>query len=122
MASFDDLRRFALTLPEVEATDHFGGPELKVRGKTFALWWAETERTILRLTKPHQELLFEARPEVFQPCKVATVHWAYVDLEQVDEAEIRALVLEAWEAIAPKSVRLKRSAGEGPPRPSTGSG
>ena len=50
MASFDDLRRIARTLPEVEEADHFGGPELKVRGKTFALWWAETGRTILRLT------------------------------------------------------------------------
>ena len=110
MASFDDLRDFALTLPEVEAADHFGGPELKVRGKTFALLWAETGRAIMRLTKPHQELLFEARPEVFQPCKVATVHWAYVDLEQIDVAEVEALVLEAWEAISPKSVRIKRQA------------
>ncbi len=108
MANFDDLSRFALALPEVELTDHFGGPELKVRGKTFALLWAETGRTILRLTRPHQELLFEARPEVFQPCKVATVHWAYVDLEQIDQAEMEALALEAWEAIAPKSVRVKR--------------
>ena len=110
MASFDDLRRIALALPDVEAADHFGGPELKVRGKTFALWWAETGRTILRLTKPHQALLFEVRPEVFQPCKVATVHWAYVDLEQIDEAELEALAPEAWEAIAPKSVRVKRAA------------
>ena len=109
MASFDDLRRIALALPEVELADHFGGPELKVRGKTFALWWAETGRTILRLTKPHQELLFEVRPEVFEPCKVATGHWAYIDLEQIDEAEVEALVLEAWEAIAPKSVRVKRA-------------
>jgi len=47
---------------------------------------------------------------VFQPCKVATVHWAYVDLEQIDEAELEALAPEAWEAIAPKSVRVKRAA------------
>jgi len=108
MASFEDLRRAALALPEVEEADHFGGPELKVRGKTFALWWAKTGRTIMRLTKPHQELLFEVRPEVFEPCKVATVHWAYVDLEQIEVAEVKALVLEAWEAVSPKSVRVKR--------------
>jgi len=111
MASFHDLSRFALTLPEVELGDHFGGPELTVRGKTFALWWAKTERTIMRLTKPHQTFLFEVRPEVFEPCKVATGHWAYVDLAQIDQAEVEALVLEAWEAISPKSVRVKRSAG-----------
>ena len=32
----------------------------------------------------------------------------FVDLAQIDEAEVEALVLEAWEAIAPKSVRVKR--------------
>jgi len=109
MASFDHLRLAALALPEVEEGDHFGGAAFLVRGKTFALWSVKDERTIMRLTRAHQTFLFEVRPEAFEPCRVGTGVWAYVDLDQLDGAEVDALVLEAWEAIAPKSVRIKRA-------------
>ncbi len=110
MASFDHLRRAALALPEVDEGDHFGGAAFLVRGKTFALWSVREARTIMRLTPAHQTLLFEVRPEVFQPCRVGTGVWAYVDLASLDEAEVEALIREAWGAISPKNVRLRHEA------------
>ena len=70
--------------------------------KTFAL--NIRGRTILKLDKPHQELLFEVRPETFSKCKVATNYWSYVEIDRLDNAELADLVLEAWCNIVPKKV------------------
>ena len=70
--------------------------------KTFAL--VIDGRTILKLDKAHQELLFEVRPETFQKCPVATVYWSYVEIDHLDDAEFADLVREAWAQIVPKKV------------------
>ena len=70
--------------------------------KSFALTF--NGRTILKLDKGHQELLFEIRPETFSKCPVATVYWSYVELAHLDEAELADLVLEAWSQVVPKKV------------------
>ena len=70
--------------------------------KTFAL--VIDGRTILKLDKAHQELLFEIRPETFSKCPVATVYWSYVEIAHLDDGELADLVLEAWTQIVPKKV------------------
>jgi hypothetical protein len=104
MAEFEQIRRASLRLPGVEEGAHFGGPEFRVGRRTFALWWAKTGRTIMKLDRAHQELLFEARADVFAPCRVGTGVWSFVDIEKLDEAEVDALVVEAWSQVTPKRV------------------
>jgi len=70
--------------------------------KTFALGW--NDRVVLKLDKPHQELLFEIRPETFQKCPVATRYWRYVEIGRLDDAEFADLVREAWAQVVPKKV------------------
>ena len=79
-----------------------GKPWFNVGKKTFALAW--NDRVVLKLDKAHQELLFEIRPQTFQKCPVATVFWSYVDLSHLDDAELAALVREAWAQVVPKKV------------------
>ncbi len=114
MADLAALRAFALALPEVEERTWYGEPDFVFRGKSFAL--QSQGRTIMKLDRAHQELLFEIRPETFTPCKVATVHWSYVQIDHLDEEELRALVIEAWSTIAPKrlaaSVQIVRQMDE----------
>jgi hypothetical protein len=84
--------------------------------KSFALRW--NGRVILKLDKDHQHFLFEVRPETFQRCPVGTGVWSFVVLEDLDEAELADLVLEAWSTIAPKKVSRPLR----PERPSCPSG
>ena len=70
--------------------------------KSFALHW--NDRVVLKLDKDHQHLLFEVRPEMFQPCSVGTGVWSYVVLENLDDGELANLVVEAWTSIVPKKV------------------
>lgn len=100
MASVEALRTLALALPEAAERTGYGEPDFHVRGKSFALRWQG--RTIMKLDRAHQELLFEIRPETFRPYKVATVHWSQVELEHLDEAELKTLLIEAWSTVAPK--------------------
>ena len=106
MPTVDDVRRLSLALPgahEVtDAGDFPGAAWFNVGKKTFAL--VREGRVILKLDKAHQELLFESRPDVFQPCKVATGHWSYVDLQALADDELEAFVKEAWAQVAPKKV------------------
>jgi hypothetical protein len=70
--------------------------------RTFALGWGE--RTILKLDKGHQLLLFEVRPETFQKFPMGPSYWAYVELSHLDDAELGELVREAWSTVVPKKV------------------
>jgi hypothetical protein len=106
MATFDDLRAVALALPGAYEDIHMGGPAFRVRGRKFALWWARGGRTILKLRPEHQILLFEIRPETFQPCRVGRVDWSFVELANLDAEELAALTEEAWGTVAPRRLAL----------------
>jgi hypothetical protein len=104
MSSFRYLRQQALKLPQVEEGLHMGGPAFRVRGKMFALWWAEGERTILKLPRDFQVVLFDVRPGTFQPCRVGVGTWSYVDLDQLENDELGKLVRQAWSTVVPKAL------------------
>ncbi|MDE1915115.1 MAG: MmcQ/YjbR family DNA-binding protein [Sphingomonadales bacterium] len=109
------LRAAALALPEVvEATHFHDAPSFLLRRACFALWQPDAGekdggRAIMRLDRGLQMIRFEARPEVFAPARVATVHWSYVRLSATEPGEIETLVREAWASLAP--LYLRRQAG-----------
>lgn len=104
MATLADIRKVALALPgAVELNDH-GGNWFNVGSKTFVVFGFPGKRWIFKLPKPRQELLFEARPEVFQPFRTGSMIWSYVDIAPLTKAEIESLVTDAWTTIVPKKV------------------
>jgi len=104
MDKFQYLRDRAVRLPNVVEGVHRGGPFLSVAGKTFALWWGEGGRTIMKLAAAHQQLLFEVLPDVFQPCRAGMGTWSFVHPSQVEESELLELVIEAWGTVVPRRV------------------
>lgn len=104
MATIEDIRRIALALPgAVELRDH-GGHWFNVGKKTFVLYGFPSARWLFKLPKPRQELLFEARPGVFQPYRAGAMLWSYVDLEQLELDETKSLVTDAWTTIVSNRV------------------
>lgn len=104
MASLADIRRVALALPgAVELNDH-GGNWFNVGTKTFVVFGFPGRRWIFKLPKPRQELLFEARPDVFQPYRAGAMLWSYVDVDALEPDEVVSLVTDAWAMVAPKKV------------------
>lgn len=104
MATLADIRRAALALPGAREVEWYGAPGFNVGKKTFVCAWGREQRWIFKLPKPHQELLFEVRPEVFQPFRSGAMLWSYVAIEELTRAEAATLVTEAWSEVVPKKI------------------
>ena len=102
MAAWADIRAVALTLPGAWENDLPGWAGFQVGKKGFVQ--QSRGRIIMKLEKHHQELLFEARPEIFTPMIAGALRWSFVDIEALDEGEIGDLVREAWRQVVPKKV------------------
>jgi hypothetical protein len=79
-----------------------------VGSKGFVQTWRG--RVLMKLEKGHQELLFEARPDVFSPVVAGRLRWSWVEIEALEAEEAAALVREAWTQVVPKKVSRALSA------------
>lgn len=104
MATIEDVRRIALALPGAQELQDHGGNWFNVGKKTFVLFGFPSARWIFKLPKPRQELLFEARPDVFQPFRMGAMLWSYVDVDALEADEIKSLVTDCWSEVAPRKV------------------
>ena len=102
MATLEDIRRIALSLPGAQEVDWLGRPSFQIGSKGFV--HTVKDGIVMKLAKPHQELLFEARPDVFRPMIAGALRWSFVDIAALDAEEVAVLVVEAWSLVAPKKV------------------
>jgi hypothetical protein len=96
MATSVDVRRIALTLPEVNEDPHFGRPSFRVRGKVMLVLKPD-ERMFIRASSTEQEALSSMRPDVF-----TVDDGLQVRIGGISVSEARELVYEAWRLVAPK--------------------
>jgi hypothetical protein len=102
VATWDDIRAVALSLPGAWENEWYGEPCFQVGRKGFVQGFKG--RAIMKLDRDHQELLFEARPEAFSPMVAGALRWSYVELEALEDDEVADLVIEAWTCIVAKKV------------------
>jgi hypothetical protein len=123
IATWDDVRRLALSLPETSETDahgHSGLPAWKVKDKTFA--WVrplrQSDREALGAAAPTGEILgarvehegaklalIESEPKVYFTIPHFNGFSAVlVRLEVISAAGLEELIVDAWLARAPKKL------------------
>lgn len=102
MATWDDIRAAVLPLPGVEEVVWYDEPMFRVGAKGFVQ--TTRGRVIMKLDRARQELLFEARPEVFSPFTAGALRWSYVELDKLDAEEASELARQAWTMVVPKKV------------------
>lgn len=100
--TFEDVRRIALGLPEVELGTWFGTPAFKVRGRSFSRL-REDGDLVVKAELGLREALIEARPGTY----FVTPHYqdypyVLVRLAEADEEELGDLLVDAWAMVAPK--------------------
>jgi hypothetical protein len=105
MATEDDVRRFALTLPETIEKPSHGMPGFRVKDKLFARIDEQGDLVVWRENLDEKEALIEAEPDKF----FTTPHYdghpmILVRLEAVDREELLDLLEDSWDIRAPKSV------------------
>jgi hypothetical protein len=104
MANFDDVRRIAMALPEAEEiltweTD----VTFRVRKKIFAIGGDGSDGVSIKATPLTQADLIDRDPETFRSSAyVGRFGWVTVQLDRIDDATLRDLVVGAWRLTAPK--------------------
>ncbi len=104
MLTWDDVRRLALELPEVEETTSYRSPAVAVRGKTFAgvsrhegAIWARCDRDERPLIVASNPALYRLTPH-FERSPAYLLIW----LEHASDDAVRERLLDAWLIKAPK--------------------
>jgi hypothetical protein len=107
MATEDDVRRIALSLPETTEKPWHNTPGFRVKDKSFLRIRSEAEGALVVFVADlgEKEAMLAAEPDKF----FTTPHYdgyptVLVHLEAVDEDELRELVTESWLQKAPKRV------------------
>lgn len=108
MITTEDIRRWATALPEVEETSHFRFhvPLFEVRRKTFAGMGKDERSAVFCVSEQEAGLATAADPATFEAVQRMDARRSFlglqVELSNVSEARIRALVQGAWRHQAPK--------------------
>lgn len=112
-----EVRKYALTLPEVEESMPFGDDVLafKVAGKIFLLLWlgGSPERIALKCDPDRAIELRDRHPEIVPAWHLNKRHWNDIYLNgDLPSAQIRHEVLHAWEMtvrsnVSPKALRIR---------------
>lgn len=98
MATWDDVLRLALALPETEESTYYGQPAVKVRGRSFVSMSSHEEGALV-VPGPREEapLLCAALPAVYY----VTPHYAGWDgvlarLDAIEEDELAGRLEDAY--------------------------
>jgi hypothetical protein len=104
MPTFEDVRRIALGLPEVDEVLTWGSDvTFRVRSKIFVIGGDGATRASIKSTPFVQADLIERDPDTFASAAyVGRFGWVTVDLERIDPAELESLIRAAWRQTAPK--------------------
>ncbi len=105
MATVQDFRRMALSLPEATEGAHGGHPDFRVANKVFASLGVPDESWgMVKLTPEQQEVLLEAEPKIFAPAAGAWGRRGYthVRLAAIDRTTLLSALTMAWRNTAPK--------------------
>jgi hypothetical protein len=95
--------KLALSMPEAEASSHFGVPDYRIAGKIFATAGKMDGRAVLKLTPDQQQFLCEAEPKMFAPVESAWGRkgWTNLMLAKAGAKTAKSALWMAWRNAAP---------------------
>jgi hypothetical protein len=115
MATVDDVRRTAMSLPRT--TEHLIRDHTKFRvGRlVYASVSPDEERIGFGFPKEERAALVAGEPDKFMMPLPADerYHWVRARLEALDTDELRELLIDAWRMVVPKTVAARYLDGQG---------
>jgi hypothetical protein len=106
--TFDEVRRLATALPEVEERLTWDTDiTFRVREKIFAIGGEGADRVSIKADLETQAGLLEMDPATFaKSAYVGRFGWITVDLDRVDPTLLESLLRDAWRRTAPKKLAV----------------
>ena len=94
------VRRIALALPETVERSHFARPDFRVGNKIFATLPNNPQFAVLKSRPANVDALVAADPTIFSD--EWRGRWVGIQLDRVDPALLRELIVDAWRLVAPR--------------------
>jgi len=112
--TFDDVRRIALALPEVEERVTWETDvTFRVRDRIFAIGGEGADRVSIKADLETQAELLEMDPATFaKSAYVGRFGWITADLGRVDPLILESLLRDAWRRTAPKKLAATLDIGD----------
>jgi hypothetical protein len=106
MVTVADVRVFAGTLPRAYEVVVHGRLKFRVGQIVFVSFSHDETLMGFGFPKEWREALVESEPEKFMLPRASDLrfNWAVVRLAEIEAAEMRDLVLDAWEMVVPQKV------------------
>jgi len=106
VVTVDDVRSFASTLPRAYEVVVRGRLKFRVGQIVFVSFSRDETLMGFGFPKEWREALVESEPEKFMLPRASDLrfNWAVVRLAEIEAAEMRDLVLDAWEMVVPQKV------------------
>jgi hypothetical protein len=96
VATWEDVRRLSLALPDAEESTHYGEPAFKVKGRAFVNTCRVAGAVMLRCSDDEAEFLIRARPDVY----FLTPHFVgwgvLLRLDAADEEELAGALEDSY--------------------------
>jgi hypothetical protein len=106
-----ELRAFCLDLPETHEretwgdAEHAGDVTFRVRDRIYVITGQDGGRASIRTDRDRQADLLAAFPDTIRSSPyVGRFGWVSVDLDGLDPAITREIIVSAWRRTAPKAV------------------
>jgi hypothetical protein len=109
-----DVRKIALALGGVTEIDHFKRPGWRTEKRIFAVM--RPDGLYLNLPEERKEFLFAAAPDIFVKYMWGKTANVIVQIEQVSQKELQALIREAWTHNQPAPKPAKKTAKAAKPK------
>ena len=106
--TLEEVRSFALTLPRTTEALVRGRAKFRIGRIVYLAFSRDETQMGFAFPKDWREALIQSDPDKF-PVPVQSdlrYNWAEVRLAAIDEAEMRDLVLEAWQFVVPHRVAV----------------
>jgi len=103
--TYEQVKEWALALPGAAEVfvEEWGHPTLRVNNKMFAAGSPESPTMSVKASTEDQAELIASDPDTYSIAPYTGRYgWVQVQLSQVDPAEMRELIIEAWRLTAPK--------------------
>jgi hypothetical protein len=109
-AAFNDVRRIALSLDNVEEGTSYGTPAFKVGGALFVRMHQDGESLVVRTDFEQREELMASDPKTYYITDhYLNYEWVLVSLSRVHPDALRDLMGMAWKLAAASKRRSSRS-------------
>jgi hypothetical protein len=108
--TYDEVKRLAMALDNVEESTSYGTPALKVRGNLMARLRPELDALVVRIGFAEREALIQSDPETYYVTDHYVEHpWVLVHLGRVRRTAMRTLLERAWASACERKPRRRTS-------------